>query len=161
MPYSFFQAHSFQFKCEASRGVPLSPLSPHSPFCPAEPWIPVSPFAPFFPSAPRGPWVPVFPGLPRSPLAPSRPGAPGAPGIHVMYVHIPVCPPLLQDGQDWTGCQREKKSQWQTASSASQFHLSSSVSIQARSSSLIFQVLIGSFKCNRQLWFWKKKFIFQ
>ena len=29
------------------------------------------------------------------------------------------------------------------------------------SSSLIFRVLIGFFKCNRQLWFWKKKFIFQ
>ena len=40
---------------------------------------------------------------------------------------------------------KERKSQWQTASSASQFHLSSSVSIQARSSSFIFQVLIGFF----------------
>ena len=30
---------------------------------------------------------------------------PGAPGTHVMYVHIPVCPPLLQGGQDGTGCQ--------------------------------------------------------
>ena len=40
------------------------------------------------------------PVLPRSPLVPSRPGAPGAPGTHVMYVHIPVCPPL----QDGTGC---------------------------------------------------------
>ena len=45
----------------------------------------------------------VVPGShfpPRSPLVPSRPGAPGAPGTHVMYVHIPVCPPL----QDGTGC---------------------------------------------------------
>ena len=108
LPSAFFQAHSFQFVCEASRGVTLSPLSPRSPFCPAEPWIPGSPFAPFFPSAPRGPWVPVFPGLPSSPLAPSRPGAPGAPGTHVMYVHIPVCPPLLQDGQDETGCKKRK-----------------------------------------------------
>ena len=98
----FFQAHSFQFMCEASRGVPLSPLSPGSPFLPAEPWIPGSPFAPFFPG---GPWVPFFPGLPRSPLAPSRPAGPGAPGTHVMYVHIPVFPPLLQDGQDGRGCQ--------------------------------------------------------
>ena len=97
---SFFQAHSFQIMCEASRGVPLSPLSPRSPFWPGEPWIPGSPFAPFFPSAPLGPWVPFFPGLPSSPLAPSRPGAPVAPGTHVMYVHIPVCP-LLQDG---SGC---------------------------------------------------------
>ena len=102
----FFQAHSFQFMCEASRGIPLSPLSPRCPFCPAEPWIPASPFSPFFPSEPRGPWVPIFPGLPRSPLAPSRPGAPGDPGTHVMHVHIPVCPPLLQDGHDWTGCKR-------------------------------------------------------
>ena len=101
-----FQAHSFQFMCEASRGVPLSPLSPRCPFCPVEPWVPGSPFVPLFPPAPRDPWFPIFPGLPRSPLAPSRPGAPGAPGIHVMYVHIPVCPPLLQDGQDWTGCQK-------------------------------------------------------
>ena len=108
--------------------VPLSPLSPCCPFCPAEPWIPGSPFAPFFPSVPGGPWVPVFPGLPRSPLAPSRPGAPGAPGTHVMYVHIPVCPPLLQDGQDETVCQKEK-SQRQTTSSSCQFCLSSSVSM--------------------------------
>ena len=104
LPSPFFQAHSFQFMCEASSGDPLSPLSPGSPFCPEEPWIPGSPFAPFFPSAPGGPWVPFFPGLPRSPLAPSRPGGPGAPGTHVMYVHIPVCPPLLQGGQDGTGC---------------------------------------------------------
>ena len=114
--------------CEASRDVPLSPLSPRCPFCPAEPWIPGSPFAPFFPSAPGGHWVPVFPGLPRSPLAPSRPGAPGAPGTHVMYDHIPVCPPLLQDGQDETLCQKEKR-QRQTTGSSSQFCLSSSVSM--------------------------------
>ena len=55
---SFFQAHSFQFMCKASRGVPLSPLSPRCPFCPVEPWIPGSPFAPFFPSAPRAPGCP-------------------------------------------------------------------------------------------------------
>ena len=64
VPSSFFQAHSFQFMCEASGGDPLSPLSPGSPFCPAEPWIPGCPFAPFFPSAPGGPWVPFFPGYP-------------------------------------------------------------------------------------------------
>ena len=46
---NLFQAHSYQFVCEASRGVPLSPLSPRSPFCPVEPWIPGSPSAPFFP----------------------------------------------------------------------------------------------------------------
>ena len=126
LPSTFFQAHSFQFMCEASRDVPLSPLSPRCPFCPAEPWSPGSPFAPFFPPVPGGPWVPVFPGLPRSPLAPSRPGAPGAPGTHVMYVHIPVCPPLLQDGQDETVCQKKKS---KTTSSSCQFCLSSIVSI--------------------------------
>ena len=52
---SLFQVHSFQFMCEDSRGVPLSPLSPRSPFWPVGPWIPVSPFAPFFPSAPGVP----------------------------------------------------------------------------------------------------------
>ena len=111
-------------------------LSPRSPFCPAEPWIPVSPFAPFFLSAPRGPWGPVFPGLPRSPLAPSRPGAPGAPGTHVMYVHIPVCPPLLQDGQDWTGC--KKGENLMLVASFGQFWLLSRVSIQVRKCLLIF-----------------------
>ena len=95
---SFFQAHSFQFMCEDSRGVPLSPLSPCCPFWPAGPWIPVSPFTPFFPSAPGCPWGPVFPGLPRSPLAPSRPGAPGNPGTAVMYVHVPDCPLLQNEG---------------------------------------------------------------
>ena len=151
--YSFFQAHSFQFVYAASRGIPLSPLSPRCPFCPGEPWIPGSPFAPFFPSAPRGPWVPVFPGLPRSPLAPSRPGAPGAPGMHVMYVHIPVCPPLLHVGQDWTCCKKEKKS------------MTNCVSIQARKYFLIiFQVLIVFFfffSENVNYDFLKKKIIFQ
>ena len=64
LPSPFFHAHSFQFMCEDSRGVPLSPLSPRFPFWPVGPWIPGSPFAPFFPSTPGGPWGPVFPGLP-------------------------------------------------------------------------------------------------
>ena len=52
---------------------------------------------------------PLSPLSPRSPFCPSRPGAPGAPGTHVMYVHIPVCPRLLQDGQDETGCKGEEQ----------------------------------------------------
>ena len=123
-------------KCTPSSSCVKPVVAFHGRLCPslsflsAEPWIPGSPFAPFFPSTPRGHWVPVFPGLPRSPLAPSRPGAPGAPGTHVMYVHIPVCPPL-QVGQDETGCQKEK-CQWQNAFSSWQFYLSFSVSIKMR-----------------------------
>ena len=123
--YSFFQAHSFQFVCEASRGIPLSPLSPRCPFCPAEPWIPGSPFAPFFPSisfiltrCPRGSWD---------------------------ACHVCPHPGLSAIITGWTRLKRlpkREKSQRQPAIALHNFTCHLAFHFRIGGSSLIFQVLI-------------------